>query len=334
MKAPWFPFYTGDFLASPDVQLMDAATVGAYTLLLAFSWQSDTPGYIEDDEYTMRRVSRLTAAEWELSKKVLLKKWPLAAEAAGLRYNPRLLKEAAKQVELRGKKAEAGQKSAELKAARKAEAERLATERQQKANTIPTPVEVAATDVPQNGNYSQPQPQSTKVDEEREQIPAASTALPAEKEKPAPNPARDMALVTTDPLDEQPIEASPMVKPRPFQAICDRNNFVGIDYEHYRKQAYAAGVRQKAKPRTASQWESWIVKYLNNQGNPASLVRPGIGPLASPDPEADRLRQVAAQPMVEQPTSSYVPFVRPPNRPSGTEEPLVSYGPISTNRGF
>ena len=34
MKAPAFIFYTGDFLSSPDVQLMEVHEVGAYCLLL------------------------------------------------------------------------------------------------------------------------------------------------------------------------------------------------------------------------------------------------------------------------------------------------------------
>ena len=48
MKAPAFMFYTGDFLSSPDVQLMEVHEVGAYCLLLFNSWQSDRPGYLPD----------------------------------------------------------------------------------------------------------------------------------------------------------------------------------------------------------------------------------------------------------------------------------------------
>lgn len=152
MKAPWFPFYTGDFLASATVQDMEAHEVGAYTLLLARSWQSDTPGYLEDDEYAMRRAGRLTAEQWAQAKTPLLRKWPLAEDKPGYRYNPRLLAEAQKQVELRELKAEAGRKSAERRAA-------VATQRQQSGNTNPTPVENTATGVGENGNYSQPQSQ-------------------------------------------------------------------------------------------------------------------------------------------------------------------------------
>lgn len=152
MKAPWFPFYTGDFLASPTVQDMEAHAVGAYVLLLARSWQSDTPGYLEDDEYGMRRAARLSAEQWAEVRGALLKKWPIAPDKEGMRYNPRLLAEAEKQVELREMKAEAGRKSAERRAA-------LATQRQQTGNTNPTRVEILATGDGENGNYSQPQPQ-------------------------------------------------------------------------------------------------------------------------------------------------------------------------------
>lgn len=202
MKAPWFPFYTGDFLASPDVQDMEAHEVGAYVLLLARSWQSDTPGYIEDDEYAMRRAGRLSVDVWGQCKKSLLKKWPLAEDMPGMRFNPRLLKEAERQVEMREKKAEAGLKSAERRAQMAAEKERqaeaAATQAQQSANTNPTPVENPATDDGQNGNYSQPQPQpqpqSTNVDEEKQAASAAPPKPSAKREQAASLKAADYEL--------------------------------------------------------------------------------------------------------------------------------------------
>ena len=79
MKAPAFMFYTGDFLSSPDVQLMEVHEVGAYCLLLFNSWQSDRPGYLPDDEHRIRRTARLTTEQWAVSRELLLSKFQPAA---------------------------------------------------------------------------------------------------------------------------------------------------------------------------------------------------------------------------------------------------------------
>ena len=179
-KAPWFPFYTGDFLASTDVQLMEAHEVGAYLLLLAHSWQSDAPGYLPNDAGRLRRLARLSAEQWKESGSLLLSKWPEAPEDDSLRHNPRLVKEAGKQVEMREVKAEAGRKSAERRA-------RLATEGQQSGNTNPTGVEIPATGVGQKPNYSQsqsqPQSQEGKPSASLRSAGAANAAASAPEKK-------------------------------------------------------------------------------------------------------------------------------------------------------
>ena len=98
MKAPAFLLYTGDFLSSPDVQLMEAHEVGAYCLLLFNSWQSDRPGFLPNDEGRLRRTARLTTQQWAESRTLILAKFPEAPDAPTLRYNPRLAAEATKQL--------------------------------------------------------------------------------------------------------------------------------------------------------------------------------------------------------------------------------------------
>ncbi|OGX83053.1 DUF1376 domain-containing protein [Hymenobacter glacialis] len=110
MKAPAFLFYTGDFLSSPDVQLMEAHEVGAYCLLLFNSWQSDRPGYLTADENRLRRTARLSADQWAGSRELLLGKFPLATDEPTLRYNPRLVQEAHKQAIKRERLAANGRK--------------------------------------------------------------------------------------------------------------------------------------------------------------------------------------------------------------------------------
>ncbi len=110
MKAPAFMFYTGDFLSSPDVQLMEVHEVGAYCLLLFNSWQSDRPGYLPDDEHRIRRTARLTTEQWAISRELLLSKFPLAPEDPTHRHNPRLVQEAVKQLIKRERLAANGRK--------------------------------------------------------------------------------------------------------------------------------------------------------------------------------------------------------------------------------
>jgi len=110
MKAPAFLFYTGDFLSSPDVQLMEAHEVGAYCLLLFNSWQSDRPGYLPDDENRLRRIARLTQPQWADSRDLLLSKFPPAPTDPTHRHNPRLVQEAVKQATKRERLAANGRK--------------------------------------------------------------------------------------------------------------------------------------------------------------------------------------------------------------------------------
>lgn len=110
MKAPAFLFYTGDFLSSPDVQLMEAHEVGAYCLLLFNSWQSDRPGYLGADDNRLRRIARLNTEQWASSRDLLLGKFPLAPDDPTLRHNPRLVQEAVKQAAKRERLAANGRK--------------------------------------------------------------------------------------------------------------------------------------------------------------------------------------------------------------------------------
>ena len=152
MKAPAFLFYTGDFLSSPDVQLMEAHEVGAYCLLLFNSWQSDRPGYLPNDEDRLRRTARLTAEQWAGSRQLLLSKFPPAPDEPMLRHNPRLAAEAGKQQAHRELKARAGKASAAKRAA-------FATGVEKK----PTPVQHL---LPENGPVlPATEPLSTGVDQ-------------------------------------------------------------------------------------------------------------------------------------------------------------------------
>ncbi|GAA3940649.1 DUF1376 domain-containing protein [Hymenobacter algoricola] len=109
MKSPAFQLYTGDFLSSPDVQMMDAREVGAYCLLLFNAWQGEQPGHLPNSEDKMRRLARLSVEEWAASREILLGKFPESADKL-TRYNPRMVAEAEKQWVFRSKQAGNGSK--------------------------------------------------------------------------------------------------------------------------------------------------------------------------------------------------------------------------------
>jgi len=92
-KAPAFLMYAGDLLSSPDVQSMDTREVGAYVLLLLNAWQGDLPGHLLNNEARIRRITRMSVSEWEVSRELLLSKFPVA-DMGHTRYNPRMVAEA------------------------------------------------------------------------------------------------------------------------------------------------------------------------------------------------------------------------------------------------
>ncbi len=215
MKSPAFLLYTGDFLSSPDVQLMQAHEVGAYCLLLFNSWQSDRPGYLPDDEDRLRRVARLSPTQWAESRQLLLGKFPTAPDDPTRRHNPRLTAEAIKQQQHRELKALAGKASAAKRATQATGVAQNSTGVQHllaenrpappAAESLSTAVEIRPTPVApppntrcqngqQEGNLSLSISRSSSLRSERE---AAAAAQPApqlgrkvEKSSGSPSPRR------------------------------------------------------------------------------------------------------------------------------------------------
>lgn len=216
MKAPAFMFYTGDFLSSPDVQLMEAHEVGAYCLLLFNSWQSDRPGYLSNDEDRIRRTARLSADQWATSRRLLLGKFPVAPEDPTWRYNPRLSTEASKQLQYRALKSRAGKASAQKRAGQATAVEEKPTGVQhllrENATSTPltqdvsTPVEMQSTPVApepntrskkgqQQGNLSSPLSILSSLRSKSGAATAASAPAPSQKVEVA-RPAKKVEVPT------------------------------------------------------------------------------------------------------------------------------------------
>jgi uncharacterized protein YdaU (DUF1376 family) len=74
---------------------MDLEEVGAYIFLLCMAWQSERHGYLEDDDNRLRRLARMSHSQWERSRDLLLRKFPVVEP--GWRANARMVSEAEKQ---------------------------------------------------------------------------------------------------------------------------------------------------------------------------------------------------------------------------------------------
>ncbi len=292
MKAPWFPFYTGDFLASPDVQLMEAHEVGAYLLLLANSWQSDTPGYLPNQESRLRRVCRLSADQWKESRDLLLSKWPLAGN--GMLCNPRLLKEADTQLARRDRLAANG-----AKGGRPA---------QNQKDTKPEPTDnlqlsennLQVIETEPTGLLSQPQPQATNV---------AVNATAAEPLQAKSLKQLAAGQAAADGVETYTADTVPMLnEPRLFAIVVERLGYDvrALDVELYRKQIRSTA-ESAGMDAGVLQFQNFIKKYLNNeQRSPAGLVPPA-GRVLLPNQVASN----AARPVVSSGIPNKEDYLKP-----------------------
>lgn len=255
-KAPAFLFYAGDFLSSPDVQAMDTREVGAYCLLLLNAWQGDLPGHLPNNEDRLRRICRMTVAEWEVSGELLLSKFPVA-DMGHTRYNPRLVAEAQKQAENRAKKSENGKRGGRPSKS-KTEAngnQQLSIEKQMLSKT--------------KANDKLTESLSISITSTTDVVPPMAAT--------AANPAATMARATTEVADEQRWDESPLTKPHGFEAICKANGYLEIDFEYYRLQALDAAEHETPqKNRTAPQWRSWVRIFLDRTKQRGPLQKPAI----------------------------------------------------------
>lgn len=299
-KAPAFLLYAGDFLSSPDVQAMDTREVGAYCLLLFNAWQGDMPGHLPNNEERLRRLTKMSAAEWAVSRELLLSKFP-EAENGLTRYNPRLIVEAQKQAANRAKKSANGKRggrpsskkpllstdsapASEMPAEKQIESEKkqmLSVEKQMlsesKANGKQT--ESLSISISLSSDDDSAREASSSID-----LPAQA---PEQPERVAGRPAvggdprvRELALASSDPSEEQAWHEGPLTKPAAFRAICERlPHGQGIDCEHYRKLALIAAEDGQVS-RTIAQWVSWIGKFLTNQLKSGPLLKPTDGDAA------------------------------------------------------
>ena len=112
-KCPWFKFYPTDFLGDKDVAIMSVEQVGAYCLLLFYSWQEDPRGSLPDNDAMLARMARMSPDEWSASRDVVLAPFRPSDTHAGRIIQPRMVDEALSAESRRQSLSDAGKRGAQ-----------------------------------------------------------------------------------------------------------------------------------------------------------------------------------------------------------------------------
>ena len=271
MKAPAFQFYPGDFLSSPDVQIMEAHEVGAYLLLLCAAWQSERPGYLPNDEGRLRRLARLTPDQWRESSALVLGKFPVQEEGE-YRANKRMLTELDKQELFRQSRAEAGRVSA----AKRAQA-------QQDANKNPTRVELKPTRVEETANKNptllSSSSSSSSFEKESTNVPALAPEKKIEEpksEKPvfeipaAEAPHTRGGAAELPPLRFLTFAQTPYATEAGLAQLAAELKLPDANAAYYLAQIALKAAREDN--RTPEAWHTYAARWLSNDARRGQLI--------------------------------------------------------------
>ncbi|GAC1381080.1 MAG: hypothetical protein NVS3B25_32490 [Hymenobacter sp.] len=263
MKAPAFLFYVGDFLSSPDVQMMDTREIGAYCLLLFNAWQGDLHGHLPNNEDKLRRLTKLTPDEWAASRDILLGKF-MVADGGHTRYNPRMVAEAEKQENYRLRQAENGKRGGRPKKPDESQTNPTLSE------TNPTLSESKPTANP-NESISF----SSSITKEKQASSAGEDASPSASHPQATHeeaPAR---------RPEYAHDEAPCFQAVNFFALLDALGFGHVNKARYlltiqRGADEAVNARKVPATATNARWEKFIQRWLENDERNNCLLLPAV----------------------------------------------------------
>ena len=111
-KCPWMKFYPTDFLGDKDVAVMSVNEIGAYCLLLFYSWQEDPRGTLPMCDRTLSRMARMTQEQWQEAKPIVLAPFKPYEDDPDRIYQPRMVDEASNAEAKRTALSEAGKRGA------------------------------------------------------------------------------------------------------------------------------------------------------------------------------------------------------------------------------
>lgn len=104
-RAPWFPFYPSDWLASASVATMTHLERSAYIDLLCHEWNQPDCG-LPDDDAQLAALARVTTSQWAKAAPRIRARF---SAVDGRLFNDRLVEEKEKQNQWRTKSSEGGQ---------------------------------------------------------------------------------------------------------------------------------------------------------------------------------------------------------------------------------
>jgi hypothetical protein len=256
MKMPAFQFYPADWRKDPGVQALDRHDRSVWFDMLCIMHESDERGVLllagrPIPEDALARMLNLDNQTFNQTLTNILT-YGVASrrESDGAIYSRRMVKDE----KLCQTRREAGKKGGNPGLVNQKSKQKPTTG----VNQIPTPSSSTSSSMSSNEDV------------------AASPAnpFPAKSPDPATSSARAAALASTDPADEQRWEVGPLTKPDAFKAICERMGYPEIDFEYYRRAALMAAEDGDIS-RTIKQWNSWVRRFLENQGRP--LLTPAAG---------------------------------------------------------
>lgn len=146
-KSPAFQFYPRDFVF--DTQSWTAEEVGAYMLILCSAWNSDRPGHLPNDPRQLARHGRLSAKQWSRCAPAIMSQLKVTDDGAWV-YSKRMVEVYEEQEANRRQASEAGKRSAEARAQRKANENPTTVERPLNDRSAPVgvPLERTTNDAP------------------------------------------------------------------------------------------------------------------------------------------------------------------------------------------
>lgn len=111
-RAPFMPWFEGDFSGSFNVRKMQPLARLMYRSLLAQAWHSDNPPYLPNNDLDLKLMADApTDEDWQAHKQIILARFQKTADGKWL-YHPKALREYERAVRAHERKVEAGKRRA------------------------------------------------------------------------------------------------------------------------------------------------------------------------------------------------------------------------------
>ncbi|RPD50032.1 DUF1376 domain-containing protein [Hymenobacter sediminis] len=253
MKSPAFQWYAADYLADERVMLLSLESEAAYVRLLNYCWREGSIPAKPELCVPMCKYADVKVIKPALALFIKSPSLP------GRLIHKRLEEERAKQESFREKQAENGKRGG----------------RPRKATANPDETQTKGLGF---FGETQMEPKKSSSSSTSSSNTSNDVAPPVEVQQPPKSltPEQQAVRALTDPDDEQHWSVGPLTKPHVFKVICERHGYLDIDFEYYRRAALVAAEDDDTS-RTIKQWNTWVRRFLENQGKGGPLLKPTAG---------------------------------------------------------